>query len=150
MTGSRLHSLPVGLLTLLFALPPSLAQVAEVVAADEQGDFRTLSIPAARGRYLQRFWLIVDQDPRGLLCRNSQGRALIALRRGAIVETASQEKEPLILQQTKPYLLVRVNGRDLLHDVRHRERGLPTTCRIRANSSFIAPVLEDALLELKP
>lgn len=134
---------------LLGSTVPALAQVADVTAPDSQGDFTTLEIPGARGTYPQRFWLVVDRDPRGLWCRDARGRALIALRRGAVVETAGA-RGPLLLSQGKPYLQVKIKSMDILHDARHRERGLSTSCVVRANSAFLAPINPDSLEAIFP
>lgn len=128
---------------------PAHAQVAEVVAPTPQGDFTTVEIPGARGTYRQRFWLVVDRDPRGLWCRDARGRDLIALRRGAVVETA-EATQPLMIDQNKPYLKVKIKPTDLLHDARHRGRGHATSCVVRANTSFLAPINPDSLEALFP
>lgn len=138
-------------LFVMFWLHPgqASAQVAELIGADDQGDFHTVTVQSARGNYPQRFWLIVDQDPRGLICRDSSGRALIALRRGAVVETDPlQHSPPRMPWQAKPYVRVRVKPVDLLLDARLHDRGRGGSCLVRANTAFITPILEDSLLDL--
>jgi hypothetical protein len=50
------------------------AQSGDVIRPGSDGDFRSIEIPGNRGSYPQRFWLVVDRDPRGLWCRDRQGR----------------------------------------------------------------------------
>ena len=139
-------------LTLLPALwgtaPMAWSQVAEVVRPDGQGDFTSITLQGARGTERQRFWLVVDRDLRGLWCRDGQGRALIALRRGAVVETAdtpADSSSPLLFSQGKPYLRVRVKPVDILYDARLSELGTATTCLVRVNTSFLAPIHQDSM-----
>jgi hypothetical protein len=138
----------------LLIIPTKIAhaQVADVVSSDALGDYTSITVEGPRGGYIQRYWLVVDQDPRGLWCRDDKGRALMALRRGSVIETASKSASPLTFRQTKPYLQVRIQPFDLLYDVRQRDRGKATSCVVRANSSFLAPILPDSLerLQLKP
>ncbi len=140
-----------GLASLLLAVtvlsqPVARAQVADVVRPDARGDYRSIRIAGPRGFTPQRFWLVVDRDPRGLLCRDRQGRAWIALRPGSVVQLAEpeQQTEPALLEG-KATLLVAVKPIDILHDARFRERGKATNCRVRANSSFLAPIQADSL-----
>ena len=132
-------------LTLLWP-PAARAQVADVVRPDARGDFRSIRIAGPRGSTPQRFWLVVDRDPRGLLCRDRQGRAWIALRYGSVVQLVEpeQQNEPM-RPEGKPTLLVAVKPIDILVDARFRERGKATVCRVRANSSFVAPIQTDSL-----
>jgi len=140
----------LGSLCGLFLVPAQMvaslaawSQVADVVHPDPQGDFPSVMVDGPRGQYRQRFWLVVDRDPRGLWCRDAQGRALIALRRGAVVQT--DETSPVLFNQGKSYLRVRVKPVDVLYDARLRERGTATTCVVRANTSFLAPIHPDSL-----
>lgn len=142
------------LLTVSLLLAPAAeAQTADVIRPNAQGDFATIMIPGARGAYPQRFWLVVDRDPRGLLCRDPHGRASIALRYGAIVELdqPDQQISPQLIQG-KPYLRMAVKPVDLLYDVRLKGRGQSAVCSVRANSAFLAPIQPDSLerLRLRP
>ncbi len=101
-----------GLASLLLAVtvlsqPLARAQVADVVRPDARGDYRSIRIAGPRGSTPQRFWLVVDRDPRGLLCRDRQGRAWIALRYGSVVQLVEpeQQNEPM-RPEGKPTLLV--------------------------------------------
>lgn len=135
----------VAALTLLSA-PAVHAQVADVVRPDARGDFRSIRIAGPRGFTPQRFWLVVDRDPRGLLCRDRQGRAWVALRYGSVVQLVEPEQQPEPMRpEGKPTLLVAVKPIDILYDARFRERGKATVCRVRANSSFLAPIQADSL-----
>lgn len=125
------------------------AQVADVVRPDAQGEFRAIRIDGPRGSSPQRFWLVVDRDPRGLLCRDERGLARIALRYGAVVELEQPEQQlaPLLLQG-KPYLHIAVKPVDILHDARFRDRGRATSCRARANSAFLAPIQMESMQQV--
>jgi hypothetical protein len=131
---------------ILWSPPVARAQVADVVRPDAQGDFHSVRVAGPRGSTPQRFWLVVDRDPRGLLCRDRQGRAWIALRYGSVLQLAEpeQQKAPVLLAG-KPTLRVAVKPIDILHDVRFAERGKATVCRVRANSSFLAPIQAESL-----
>ena len=125
----------------------SYAQVADVVKPAPDGDFPSISISGFRGIHPQRYWLVVDRDPRGLLCRDGQGRAQIALKYGSLIETdlSPSSTSPLTLQQGKSYIRMRVQPTHLLFDARLVQRGTPSTCSVRANTSFIAPVNTDSI-----
>lgn len=126
------------------------AQIADVVKPGPDGDFPSISIMGFRGVYPQRYWLVVDRDPRGLLCRDGQGRAQIALKYGSVIETdlSPSSCSPLTFQQSKSHLRMRVQPIHLLFDARLIHRGTPTTCNVRANTSFIAPVNADSIVDL--
>ena len=122
------------------------AQIADVVRPDEHGEFSSLWIAGARGSTPQRFWLVVDRDPRGLLCRDEQGRAWIALRYGSVVQLDQPERQRTpLLTQGKPTLRLAVKAVDILYDARFRDRGKAAVCWVRANSAFLAPIQEDSL-----
>lgn len=144
VTGLACHPL----LALLLLLAPSgvRAQIAEVVRPDAQGEFSSIRVRGARGSYAQRFWLVVDRDPRGLQCRDELGRARIALRYGSVVQLDQPEQQltPLMIQG-KPYLRLAVQPIAILHDARFRDRGQPAVCRARASSAFLAPIQMDSL-----
>lgn len=130
----------------MVACLPSWSQVADVVHPDAQGDFPSVMVAGPRGQYQQRFWLVVDRDPRGLWCRDAKGLPLIAIRRGAVVET--DEISPVLLNEGKSYLRVRIKPVDVLYDARMRGRGKATTCVVRANTSFLAPIHPDSMMGL--
>lgn len=143
----RPAGLDAALLTLGLLFPPAApAQIAEVVRPDAQGDFISIRMAAARGSIAQRFWLVVDRDPRGLLCRDEQGRARIALRYGSVVELDQPEQQlaPLLIGG-KPYLRLAVKPIDLLYDARFTQRGQSAVCRVRANSAFLAPIQMESM-----
>jgi len=142
----------IGLVSVLgcLALPGvAKAQSAEVIRPAADGDFRSIEIPGNRGSYRQRFWLVVDRDPRGLWCRDITGRPSIALKTGSVIETDERSfpATPLQLREGKAYLHVQVKPVDILYDARLRGRGKPAICLVRANSSFIAPINPDSLKE---
>jgi hypothetical protein len=128
----------------------STAQVPDVVKPAPDGDFPSISISGFRGIHPQRYWLVVDRDPRGLLCRDVQGRGLIALKYGSVIETdlSPASPSPLSFQQGKSVVRVNVQPIHLLFDARLKHRGTPTTCNVRANTSFIAPVNGESIAVL--
>ncbi|MEB3323114.1 MAG: hypothetical protein VKI81_09860 [Synechococcaceae cyanobacterium] len=134
-------------LPILLAATGVRAQGADVIRPDAQGDFPSVDIPGGRGTYRQRFWLVVDRDPRGLWCRDATGRPSIALRYGAVIEIdpAAGPPSPVVTRQGKPHLRVRVKPVDILHDARLRGRGTPAACVVRANSSFLAPIHPESM-----
>lgn len=149
----RTHPARIGVAVLLSAsqllAPVAEAQIAEVIRPDAQGDFSSILIPGARGPYPQRYWLVVDRDPRGLLCRDPHGRAWLALRYGAILELDhSQQQHAPQLIQAKSYLRMVIKPVDILFDARFKQRGQSAVCSVRANSAFLAPVHPDSLEQL--
>lgn len=147
----QLWLLLVGLLA--FSCSAS-AQVADVIRPDPRGDFRSLLIRGPRGGYAQRFWLVVDRDPRGLWCRDPVGRPLVALRPGAVLETDFQDPTlaPLLNRQGAVYVRLRVKPMDVLEDARVGERGKEFSCAVRANINYLAPIHPDSLesVRLRP
>lgn len=143
---ARIASWNLLILVTLWASRPDAAgaQVADVVLPDRQGDFPTLERPGARGLIRQRHWLVVDPDPAGLACRDAAGRASIALRPGAIVESEGGS-QALRLVQGRPWLWVRVPPVAILRDNRLAERGTTARCWVRANRTYLAPILPEAL-----
>jgi hypothetical protein len=153
--GIKTCSLPIllGLPGLLFLTTAAHTQTADVISPGEDGDFRSLQIPGPRGSYLQRFWLVVDRDPRGLWCRDLQGRPSIALKYGSVIESDSsaQAGEAVLLNQGKTYLRVKVKPVDILYDARLRRNKITfITCVVRANSSFLAPINPDSMGAVRP
>lgn len=130
------------------------AQLADVIRPDPRGDFRSLLIRGPRGEYVQRFWLVVDRDPRGLWCRDSLWRPLAALRPGAVLETDLQDRAltPLLNRQGAPYLRVWVKPMDVLEEARSGDRGKQFSCAVRANINYLAPIHPDSLesVRLRP
>ncbi|MFM9071951.1 MAG: hypothetical protein ACKOOC_00840 [Cyanobium sp.] len=126
------------------------AQVPDVVKPAVDGDFPSISVSGFRGVHPQRYWLVVDRDPRGLLCRDGQGRGLIALKYGSVIETdlSPSSPSPLSFQQGKSVVRVKVLPIHLLFDARLKHRGTPTTCTVRANTAFIAPVNGESIAVL--
>jgi hypothetical protein len=137
------------LVSLLCGLPGAVgAQGADVVVPDSQGDFATLAVPGPRGSSPQRHWLVVDPDRRGLACRDRAGHAWIALRPGAIVES-EEGPTALLTLQGRPWLRVKVQPGAIQRDSRASDRGRPTSCWVRANRAYLAPILPDALDALR-
>jgi hypothetical protein len=153
--GIKTWTLPVllGLPGLLVLTTAAHTQTADVISPGEDGDFRSLQIPGPRGSYLQRFWLVVDRDPRGLWCRDLQGRPSIALKYGSVIESDSsaQAGEAVLLNQGKTYLRVKVKPINILYDARlRRNKTSFITCVVRANSSFLAPINPDSMGAVRP
>ncbi|MFN9619818.1 MAG: hypothetical protein ACK55X_08930 [Synechococcaceae cyanobacterium] len=135
----------LALQTPLLGIPGAAwAQQADVVVPNSRGDFASLAVPGPRGAIQQRHWLVVDPDPRGLACRDGTGRASLFLRPGAIVESDGGAAALLVLQG-RPWLRVRVRPEAIQRDSRVNERGRRTSCWVRANRSYLAPILPDAL-----
>ena len=126
------------------------AQVPDVVKPAGDGDFPSISVSGFRGVHPQRYWLVVDRDPRGLLCRNEKGQALLALKYGSVIETdlSPSSPSPLSFQQGKSVVRVKVLPIHLLFDARLKHRGTSTTCTVRANTAFIAPVNGESIAVL--
>lgn len=131
-------------------MPPALAQVADVVQPSSSGDYLESESEGARGRRPQRLWVVVDRDPAGLLCRDSDGRALLALRRGALLEADSGPGLPAPLQWRggRSYLRLRVKAVDILSDRRRLPHSAGSICQVRAHGAYIAPVSLESLQAL--
>ena len=145
-----------GVIVCLLAAPCSLyfplvakAQSADVIRPGPDGDFRSIQVPGNRGSYTQRYWLVVDRDPRGLWCRDPWGRPSIALKYGSVIESSSNTA-PLQIRQGKSYLQVSIKPEDILYDARLRGARNSNTCLVRANSAFIAPINPDSMGALRP
>jgi hypothetical protein len=126
---------------------PLRAQTQDVPQPDLQGNFAAGQASGDRGAVPQRFWLVVDRDPRGLLCRDGQGRPSIALKYGAMVEALAPlaGAPPL---PTGTWLRVRVKPVAVLYDARLRGRGSEAICQVRAHSVYLAPVNADSLQQV--
>jgi hypothetical protein len=148
LAPSRLSALLPALL--ISAMPAALAQVGDVVQPSASGDFLESQSEGPRGRRPQRLWLVVDRDPAGLLCRDADGRALLALRRGALLEADSGPGLPSALQMRggRSYLRLRVKPVDILSERRRMPHSAGSICQVRAHGAYIAPVLLDSLLAL--
>ncbi|WP_233130364.1 hypothetical protein [Synechococcus sp. 1G10] len=138
-----------------FSISPNMvakAQSADVIRPEQDGDFRSIEIPGNRGSYRQRFWLVVDRDPRGLWCRDLKGRPTIALKYGSVIESVGTSviARPIQLSQGKAYLQVEIKPVDILYDARLQERGTPSTCFVRASAFFIAPINPDSMGAVHP
>ena len=141
-------ALLVGVLAFSAVAP---AQIADVIRPDPRGDFRLLQIRGPRGSYPQRFWLVVDRDPRGLWCRDGAWLRAVALRYGAVLEAdlRASQPPPLLLRHGAPYLRVRVKPLDILVDARVSERGKELSCAVRANTNYLAPIQPDSLESIR-
>ena len=126
---------------------PLHAQTVDVPLPDELGNFQSSQAAGDRGPQEQRLWLVVDRDPRGLLCRDDLGRPSIALKYGTLVETAASAGgvSPLQMKGSGTWLRVKVKPVAVLYDARLRGRGGQALCLVRANSIYLAPVNADSL-----
>ena len=149
--GWRWPRLLLPVLSLLLGFSKAaLAQTADVIRPDAQGDFRSISEPGPRGSVVQRYWLVVDADPRGLHCRDALGRAWIRLRYGSVLQLDQPEQLGAAqLIQGKPYLRMAIKSVDLLSDRRLKERGQSAVCFVRANRAYVAPIQPDSLEQMK-
>lgn len=117
---------------------------------DLQGNFAAGQASGERGALPQRFWLVVDRDPRGLLCRDGQGRPSIALKYIAMIEAMAPlaVAPPFPSSPTGTWLQVRVKPVAVLYDARLRGRGSEAICVVRAHSVYLAPVNADSLQQV--
>ena len=129
---------------------PLQAQTLDVPQPDPQGNFAAGQASGDRGPLPQRYWLVVDRDPRGLLCRDGQGRPSIALKYGAVIEalTPLAAAPPLPSGTTGTWLRVRVKPVALLYDARQRGRGSEAICVVRAHAMYLAPLNADSLQQV--
>jgi len=129
---------------------PLRAQTLDVPQADLHGNFAAGQASGDRGPVPQRFWLVVDRDPRGLLCRDEQGRPSIALKYGAVIEALAPlaAGPPLPSGTTGTWLRVRVKPVAVLYDARQRGRGSEAICQVRAHAVYLAPLNADSLQQV--
>ena len=140
------------MLSLLIQPGQALAQRAEPPLPDRAGNFNSSQTRGNRGLYEVRHWLVVEPDRNGTNCRDPRHgmRPLTKLFYGDLLETDTPVRGGL--QQAverhngKPWLRIR-----LPHWRIASAAGGGTgfsTCVIRANSRFIAPVNGSDLLEM--
>jgi hypothetical protein len=148
---NRLGSLAAALLTATALLgSPLRAQTLDVPQPDPQGNFAAGQASGDRGPLPQRYWLVVDRDPRGLLCRDGQGRPSIALKYGAVIEALAPltAAAPIPSGTTGTWLQVRVKPVAVLYDARQRGRGSEAICQVRAHAVYLAPLNADSLRQV--
>ena len=129
---------------------PLRAQTLDVPQPDPQGNFAAGQARGDRGPVPQRYWLVVDRDPRGLLCRDEQGRPSIALKYGAVIEALAPLAVAASLSTgaSGTWLRVRVKPVAVLYDARQRGRGSEAICRVRAHAVYLAPLNADSLQQV--
>ena len=143
-----LLALLVGLTSGGLCFPAALAQVADVVKANGDGDFLTTRIAGNRGPYSQRQWLVVDQDPAGLNCWDTKGHVAATLAYGAVIDSDLQgdDGEAIRIVAGRPWLRLIAHPFDLRKDLRPEVLRLgPLVCMVRANAGYVAPLNPDTL-----
>ena len=147
--GLQLVPPALALISLVLA-QPVLAQSADVPRPDARGDFHSSLVNGPRGAYGQRFWLVVDRDPYGLLCRDARGRAWLALKYGSVLEAEAAAAPPPapLLERGPTWLRVQVKPVDVLLDARPRAGGLDPFCWVRAHTTVLAPLNPDSLRQV--
>ena len=145
-----LRSLFVMVFSLLVQSGHAHAQRAEPPLPDRFGNFSNSQVSGNRGLYEIRFWLVVDPDPNGTNCRDpSNGmRTVKTLFYGDLLETDTPVRGGL------HQAVERHNGQHWLR-IRLPNWRIPvmrspgfSTCVIRANSRFVAPVNGSDLFDL--
>ena len=138
--------------TLLVQSGQALAQRAEPPLPDPSGNFNSSQTRGNRGLYEVRHWLVVDPDRNGTNCRNPRNGmgSISKLYYGDLLETDTPAQgglHPAVERHNgRPWLRIRLpNWR--IASATERGAGF-TTCVIRANSRFIAPVNGSDLLEM--
>ena len=137
-------------LSLLIQPGHALAQRAEPPLPDRAGNFKSSQTMGNRGLYEVRHWLLVEPDRNGTNCRNPRNgmRPLTKLFYGDLVETDTPVRgglqQAVERHNDKPWLRIR------LPNWRIPSKSAPgfSTCVIRANSRFIAPVNGSDLFEM--
>ena len=125
------------------------AQRADVVRPDKQGDFLTTLVQGNRGTYQQRYWLVVDQSPGGLNCR--EGQTIIASYQYGDVLMAHAKpygdgslNNAISIIADKTYLTISDDRDFMLADKERKPEGGNFQCNVRANSKLILPInMED-------
>lgn len=143
-----LSSIPLLGLAPLRLAQPALAQLADVVTPDEEGNFDSVHLQGARGFYPQRQWLVVDRGSGGLRCRDVNGTVLVALRYGSVIDTDlnAMQASAISTDQGKPWLRVRVTPADFQADYRDRRfQNQLAICRVRAHVNYLAPINPDTI-----
>ncbi len=128
---------------------PVMAQRADVVRPDANGNFLTTKVQGNRGEYHQMLWLVIDQDHKGLNCRSLGGDAvpLVSLDYGSILRTAITQPQlnGIDFEDDQAWLPVDVGPRgNFVFDHRPlKARGKLLRCRVRANAALITPINPD-------
>ena len=137
-------------LSLLIQPGQALAQRAEPPLPDRAGNFNSSQTTGNRGLYEVRHWLVVEADRNGTNCRDPRHgmRPLTKLFYGDLLETDTPVQGGLqqAVESHDGMFWLRIR----LPNWRIAARRGPgwSTCVIRANSRFIAPVNGSDLVEL--
>ena len=138
------------LLSLLIQAGHARAQRAEPPFPDPAGNFNSSQTTGNRGLYEVRHWLVVEADPNGTNCRDPREgmRPLTKLFYGDLLETDTPVrgglKQAVERHNDKPWLRIRLPNWRIAS---RKSPGL-STCVVRANAQFIAPVNGSDLDEL--
>lgn len=131
----------VGLASTVFV--PAIAQMAEVPSPNGRGDFTTAVLRGNRGSsYPNRIWLVVDQDPQYLNCRDRpNGRVRSRIAPGAAITAEFIDEEAIVFQDGSSWL--RIRGTDPL--TIPQQGATLGTCYVRANTQHIAPINQESI-----
>jgi hypothetical protein len=144
--------IPLGLACVACAwLSPALAQRADVPRVDGAGNFRSSHVQGNRGFYQQIYWLVVDQDPAGLNCRQfPSSKPHAVFQYGDIIKADHNgpDDDAISIRNGQTWLRVISKQRWRLSDPGARGNRETVRCIVRANSTFIAPINLDDLSEI--
>jgi hypothetical protein len=134
----------------IFYPRPLWAQRADSAAFDRQGDFLSSRIRGNRGFYQQRYWLVVDTDRRGLNCRD-QRRLVARFGYGDVLMADVPLVSGEAITQINGYTYLRIaDERSYLRtDGNKISDNKRSTCLVRANVKYIAPINMDDFTTLK-
>lgn len=127
-------------------LPPvALAQEAEIPNPNKTGDFTTAQLQGNRGNtYNNTRWLVVDPNPQYLNCRNepnANAKVVARLAPGTVIAAVfpdNGKSDAIVMNSGLSWL--RVQG------VANRKF---STCYVRANLKYVAPISEDYLRQVQ-
>jgi len=121
------------------------AQVADVPAFDNNGDFQSSRVLGNRGTYQQKQWLVVDPDPKGLNCRDNQFSVVVTLGYGSVVDAVFSSNQDNAIRSIDGNPWLRVSASFLDIQTRNTGERLDTyICYVRANREYIAPINPDS------